>query len=538
MSRTLADHVQAVSSAIDFLNHRTGGDVVLAGYSQGGMFAYQAAALRRSAGIDSLITFGSPVDSSAPLPVPLSPQAAARLAGTWPIRHVQPHQHPGLVLAARLPGADPGEVGPGPDQVLHHAARPGRAAAPRGSAPLPRAGRLDDVVRTGGGRVPGPVLRAQPDARGRLPGRRPAGHAGRHHRPGSHGRRRQRHPGPPRCSPCGAPGRPAGRRLRTHPAGRPLRPGRGFHRQHPHLAGRRQLGALAGRARRAARRHQAGPGGREAGCRRWGAGHLDPALRGRHRRRPDRDEGDPAGRLDGQGTGQRRPDATRAHLPTRTPDPHHPDLARPDVGRAGRGRTRGSALPLRRSRAPPRGRQAPHRQRRARPGRHRGTAGRAGRRAHGHPAQRVRPDRRAEPVGRHRGRPSARRGTGPRDAPRRRHPGDLGPRAHRCPQERRAGVLVPARRWRRAARPARRRRRHGADRSRRGGPAVLVPAQPAKGRGHRHGPVHRRRRVDPGHHHHEPPVGHVRPRHGQRGQPAGRATPSIRSRPSTTRPRC
>ena len=62
MDRTLDDHVRAVSEAIDRIRAETGRDVHLAGYSQGGMFAYQAAAFRRSAGIASIITFGSPVD--------------------------------------------------------------------------------------------------------------------------------------------------------------------------------------------------------------------------------------------------------------------------------------------------------------------------------------------------------------------------------------------------------------------------------------------------------------------------------------------
>jgi putative long chain acyl-CoA synthase len=82
LERDLADHVLAVSAAIDTVRERTGRDVILGGYSQGGMFAYQAAALRRNAGIDSLVTFGAPVDSSAPLPIPLSPEAASRLAGS------------------------------------------------------------------------------------------------------------------------------------------------------------------------------------------------------------------------------------------------------------------------------------------------------------------------------------------------------------------------------------------------------------------------------------------------------------------------
>lgn len=82
LERDLTDHVLAVSDAIDVVRERTGRDVVLAGYSQGGMFAYQTAAFRRSKGIDSLVTFGSPVDASAPLPIPLSPEAASRLAAT------------------------------------------------------------------------------------------------------------------------------------------------------------------------------------------------------------------------------------------------------------------------------------------------------------------------------------------------------------------------------------------------------------------------------------------------------------------------
>ena len=47
----------------------TGNDVHLAGYSQGGMFAYQTAAYRRSKDIASIIAFGSPVDTLAALPM-------------------------------------------------------------------------------------------------------------------------------------------------------------------------------------------------------------------------------------------------------------------------------------------------------------------------------------------------------------------------------------------------------------------------------------------------------------------------------------
>ncbi len=62
LSRTLDDHVKTIDRAIDRARAITGRDVHLAGYSQGGMFAYQAAAYRKSRGIKSIVTFGAPVD--------------------------------------------------------------------------------------------------------------------------------------------------------------------------------------------------------------------------------------------------------------------------------------------------------------------------------------------------------------------------------------------------------------------------------------------------------------------------------------------
>ena len=50
------------------MREATGRDVHIGGYSQGGMFCYQAAAFRRSEGIDSIIMFGSPVDTRGTLP--------------------------------------------------------------------------------------------------------------------------------------------------------------------------------------------------------------------------------------------------------------------------------------------------------------------------------------------------------------------------------------------------------------------------------------------------------------------------------------
>ncbi|MDH4282751.1 MAG: alpha/beta fold hydrolase, partial [Myxococcales bacterium] len=68
MKRTLDDHIRAVSDAVDWVRNATGQDVHLIGYSQGGMFAYQTAAYRKSQGIASLVTFGSPVDIHRNLP--------------------------------------------------------------------------------------------------------------------------------------------------------------------------------------------------------------------------------------------------------------------------------------------------------------------------------------------------------------------------------------------------------------------------------------------------------------------------------------
>ena len=68
LERTLTDHVLAVSDAVDRVREVTGLDIHLGGYSQGGMFVYQAAAYRRNEGLASLITFGSPVDTRAGVP--------------------------------------------------------------------------------------------------------------------------------------------------------------------------------------------------------------------------------------------------------------------------------------------------------------------------------------------------------------------------------------------------------------------------------------------------------------------------------------
>ncbi|ORA70343.1 acyl-CoA synthetase [Mycobacterium heidelbergense] len=69
MSRNLADHIVALSQAIDTVKDTTGSDVHLVGYSQGGMWCYQVAAYRRSKNLASIVAFGSPVDTLAALPM-------------------------------------------------------------------------------------------------------------------------------------------------------------------------------------------------------------------------------------------------------------------------------------------------------------------------------------------------------------------------------------------------------------------------------------------------------------------------------------
>ncbi len=80
MQRNLADHVVALSEAIDTVKETTGRDVHLAGYSQGGMFGYQTAAYRRSKDLASIVAFGAPVDTLAALPMNLPAGFAAGAA--------------------------------------------------------------------------------------------------------------------------------------------------------------------------------------------------------------------------------------------------------------------------------------------------------------------------------------------------------------------------------------------------------------------------------------------------------------------------
>ena len=127
MDRNLADHVVALSEAIDTVKEVTGRDVHLAGYSQGGMFAYQTAAYRRSKDLASIVAFGAPVDTLAGLPMnlPAEPRARGRRLHGRP--RVQPDRHPRLAGAYWFPDARPDQ-----DRAVA-AGLPAPAARPRGA---------------------------------------------------------------------------------------------------------------------------------------------------------------------------------------------------------------------------------------------------------------------------------------------------------------------------------------------------------------------------------------------------------------------
>jgi putative long chain acyl-CoA synthase len=84
LQRTLADHIVATSDIVDRVRSLTGRDVHLGGYSQGGVFAYSVAAYRHGAGLASIISFGSPVDTKSvsifSLPEPVMEFAADAVA--------------------------------------------------------------------------------------------------------------------------------------------------------------------------------------------------------------------------------------------------------------------------------------------------------------------------------------------------------------------------------------------------------------------------------------------------------------------------
>jgi putative long chain acyl-CoA synthase len=78
MQRTMADHVLAVDSAIETVFSATSRDIFIVGYSQGGLFAYEGAAYRRSRGIAGIAAVAAPVNFRGLVPV-ISDKAVAGL---------------------------------------------------------------------------------------------------------------------------------------------------------------------------------------------------------------------------------------------------------------------------------------------------------------------------------------------------------------------------------------------------------------------------------------------------------------------------
>lgn len=79
MQRDLDDHILAVVDAIERAHRETGSLVHLIGYSQGGLFAYQAASYLRGEGVGSIVTMGSPVDMRRSFPIPVHDEISRRL---------------------------------------------------------------------------------------------------------------------------------------------------------------------------------------------------------------------------------------------------------------------------------------------------------------------------------------------------------------------------------------------------------------------------------------------------------------------------
>lgn len=81
MERTMEGHILAVDRAIQEVFDHTGHDVHLVGYSQGGIFAYQAAAYRRCECVASVVTFGAPVDIWRNMPFKMHEQITRKVLG-------------------------------------------------------------------------------------------------------------------------------------------------------------------------------------------------------------------------------------------------------------------------------------------------------------------------------------------------------------------------------------------------------------------------------------------------------------------------
>lgn len=149
LERTFEDHVLAIDSCIDHVREATGADVHLVGYSQGGMFCYQACAFRRSKDVASIAVFGSPVDiaGNAPmrLPAPVA-TTTAKVAGAV----LSGRSIPGWMTRTGFRALDP--IGTVTSRIGFYLALHDRDAL------LPREGQRRFLLKDGWVAWPGPAL--------------------------------------------------------------------------------------------------------------------------------------------------------------------------------------------------------------------------------------------------------------------------------------------------------------------------------------------------------------------------------------------
>ena len=259
LERNLTDHVLAVSDAVDRVREVTGRDVHLGGYSQGGMFCYQAAALRRGEGTrerDHLRQPGRHRGGHAARHPRGGRLPAGRRAGRL---HARPQRRARVDVAPRLPDARPGEGRAPAGRLRPPAPRPRGAAAARAPAPVPPGRGLGRLARPRARRLHAAVRRPQPHARGRLRDRRPPGDAGRHRLPDPDRRRRGRRARPRPRGARDRPRRAARRDLRARAPRRALRPGRRLGVERHDLAHGRRAGRAGATRARSCRRRSAAP---------------------------------------------------------------------------------------------------------------------------------------------------------------------------------------------------------------------------------------------------------------------------------------
>ena len=342
MQRNLADHVVALSEAIDTVKTVTDRDVHLAGYSQGGMFAYQTAAYRRSKDLASIIGFGAPVDTLAALPMNL-PAGLAAGAADFMADHVFSRiDIPGWLARTGFQMLDPIKTAQSRLDFL-------RQLHDR-EALLPREQQRRFLSNDGWIAWSGPAiaeLLKQFIAHNRMMSGGFSIHGdlvtlSRHRLPRARRRRRGRRHRPTRVGAWHQAGGTAGRRLRISNPHRAFRPRRGIQGRHADMADGGRVGQVALGRRGPARRRRP-----DAAAARRAERERCPARIPRRTRRGRRNRDDvqprPFGRRRirrGQqvGAGARRRD--RPHPaeagPARSDQRPHPHLARPDHDRADR----------------------------------------------------------------------------------------------------------------------------------------------------------------------------------------------------------